>query len=196
MQRLGVVDRLWTPLMAGEKRSTIRFGEPPIVVGPLTYVNDDHPLQTAGVMVTRVTRMKLSDAAAFLGRRDEWPDDVMLEGMREHYPTITLDDEVQVIEHSAPLRPWRSVSASLASAIILAVSAGAFIFTVATSPSDPSEHSLPLLTLGVLIGTASALVVAWSWFLGDFGRIHPVTKTALLTTIVVCAIVIASIVSA
>ena len=103
MQRLGVVDRLWRPLMAGEKRSTIRFGEPPIVAGPLTYVNDDHPLQTASVTVTKVTRMKLRDAAAFLGRQDEWPDDVMLEGMREHYPAIDLDNEVQVIEHSAPL---------------------------------------------------------------------------------------------
>lgn len=105
MQRLGVVPRLWQPLLSGEKLSTIRFNEAPVVPGPLLYVNDGDPSQTAVVTVLRVTRMKLHEAAAFLGRSDEWPPAVMLEGMREHYPAITLDDEVDVIEHTAPETP-------------------------------------------------------------------------------------------
>lgn len=43
--------------------------------------------------------MPLSSVAAYLGKSANWPDDVMLEGMREHYPAITLSDIVQVIEH-------------------------------------------------------------------------------------------------
>ncbi|MBX3529949.1 MAG: ASCH domain-containing protein [Rhizobiaceae bacterium] len=103
MQLLGVVNRLWEPLVRGEKRSTIRFGEAEIRPGLLRYVNDADPSLTAVVNVTRVSRMKLADAAAFLGRTADWPPQVMLEGMREHYPDIVLDDTVQVIEHSVPL---------------------------------------------------------------------------------------------
>lgn len=57
---------------------------------------------TTLVWVTRCTDMAQRDAAAFVGRQDEWPDAVMLGGMREHYPTITLDDVMQVLEHLTP----------------------------------------------------------------------------------------------
>ncbi len=43
--------------------------------------------------------MPLASVAAYLGKSDEWPDDVMLAGMREHYPGIELNDIVQVVEH-------------------------------------------------------------------------------------------------
>lgn len=102
MQTLGVVARLFPTVESGEKTSTIRWRETPIVPGPMLYVCDGDPSRTALVEVTRVTRMRLDEAAAFLGRRNDWPDDVMLEGMREHYPAITLADEVEVIEHLAP----------------------------------------------------------------------------------------------
>jgi hypothetical protein len=46
--------------------------------------------------------MPLSEAAAFVGRADEWPDAIMLEGMREHYPEIVLSDVVQVVEFKLP----------------------------------------------------------------------------------------------
>ncbi len=46
--------------------------------------------------------MPLSEAARFLGREAEWPKQIMLEGMREHYPDIRWEDEVQIIEHLPP----------------------------------------------------------------------------------------------
>ena len=53
-------------------------------------------------MVTACTSMPLSKAAAFLGRETEWPDEVMLTGMREHYADIELTDMVDVIAHLTP----------------------------------------------------------------------------------------------
>ena len=37
-----------------------------------------------------------------LGKQEEWPDEVLLEGMREHYPEIRLSSEVQLITHLTP----------------------------------------------------------------------------------------------
>ena len=102
MQTLGVVPRLFPLIESGEKTSTIRWREAPIAMGRMRYVCDGVASRTVIVEVTRVTRMRLDQAAALLGRQDEWPDDVMLEGMREHYPAITLADEVDVIEHLTP----------------------------------------------------------------------------------------------
>ena len=47
--------------------------------------------------------MPLSEAAAFVGKQDEWPAPVMRRGMRDHYRDIELTDIVQVIEHGVPL---------------------------------------------------------------------------------------------
>ena len=60
------------------------------------------PDQKITVNVTRCTEMPLSEAAACLGMSDEWPGQVMLTGMREHYPDIKLSDIVQIIEHDPP----------------------------------------------------------------------------------------------
>jgi len=79
-----------------------------MVVGLMRYVCDGDETKTVDVMVTKCTDMPLSAAASYLGKLDEWPDEVMLEGMREHYPEITLTDTVQVIEHSAPLHATNS----------------------------------------------------------------------------------------
>jgi len=54
------------------------------------------------VWVTRCTDIPSSEAAAFVGMRDQSPDDVMLSSMREHYPLIELSEIVQVIEHMTP----------------------------------------------------------------------------------------------
>ena len=101
-QELGVVGRLFPLVVSGEKTSTIRWREAVIEPGPMRYVRNDDPAQTVVVTVVRCTRMPLADAAAFLDREDEWPPDVMLEGMREHYPEIELTDIVDVIEHLPP----------------------------------------------------------------------------------------------
>ncbi|WP_243613615.1 ASCH domain-containing protein [Shimia aestuarii] len=98
-----VVDRLFPEILSGAKTSTIRWREARIVPGPLRFAMEGDPSKTVDVTATRCTDMPLSKAAAFVGRAKDWPDPVMLEGMREHYPEITLSDEVQVIEFA--LRP-------------------------------------------------------------------------------------------
>jgi len=40
----------------------------------------------------------------YLGRSEEWPDEVMLAEMREHYPNIERAEIVQVIEQE-PFNP-------------------------------------------------------------------------------------------
>ncbi|MFC2968311.1 ASCH domain-containing protein [Acidimangrovimonas pyrenivorans] len=104
MQALPVVARLFPAILAGEKTHTIRWREARIVPGPMTYLCEDAPGQRAVVVVTRVTDLPLREAAALVGMEAEWPPEVMLAGMREHYPEITLDDVVQVVEH-LPCRP-------------------------------------------------------------------------------------------
>ncbi len=99
MQKLHVVARLFPMILSGEKTATIRWREARIAPGPLTYVCAGDPGKQAVVLVTQCTDMPLSQAAAFLGREADWPDAVLLEGMREHYPDIQLTDIVQVIEH-------------------------------------------------------------------------------------------------
>lgn len=110
MQSLGVVPRLFSEILSGEKTSTIRWRERRITLGRMLYVCDGDPSRTAIVLVTKVTTMKLRDAAGYLGRQQDWPDDVMLEGMREHYPKITLDDSVEIIEHLTPDETQRAFS--------------------------------------------------------------------------------------
>ena len=99
MQQLPVVARLFPHVLSGEKTSTIRWRETPIAPGPMMYVCQDDSTRTAIVEVTRCTSMPLSEVAAFLDKVDVWPDDVLLAGMREHYPAIALSDVVDVIEH-------------------------------------------------------------------------------------------------
>ena len=103
IQSLGVVDRLFPLVLSGEKTSTIRWRERHIVPGPLRFVCDGDSNRTATVEVIRCTEMPLSEAAAFVGRSDDWPDDIMLEGMREHYPEIELSSIVQVVEFEPPV---------------------------------------------------------------------------------------------
>jgi hypothetical protein len=102
MQKLDVVERLFPLVLTGEKISTIRFGEQHIIVGPMVYWCEGSSTRTATVWVRRCTDMPLFEAAEFLGKTEEWPDEVMLEGMRAHYPGIQLSDTVQVVEHYNP----------------------------------------------------------------------------------------------
>jgi hypothetical protein len=102
MQRLDIVARLFPLVVRGEKVSTIRFREQQIRIGPMVYWCDGLFDKSATVWVHRCTNIALSEAANFLGKTKEWPDSVMLEGMRTHYPDIQLSDIVQVIEHYNP----------------------------------------------------------------------------------------------
>jgi hypothetical protein len=101
-QELTIVPRLFPLVVSGAKRATIRWREPEIRPGLMRYVCDDDPTRSVVVRVVRSTRMPLSAAAAYLHHEREWPPEVMLDGMREHYPDIELDDIVQVIEHLPP----------------------------------------------------------------------------------------------
>ena len=102
MQKLDVVERLFPLVIKGEKTSTIRFKEQQIHEGPLAYWCEGNSAKTVTVWVNRCTDMPLSEVAKFLEKTEEWPDEVMLEGMREHYSDIQLSDIVQVIEHDRP----------------------------------------------------------------------------------------------
>lgn len=102
-QTLVVVNRLFPRIASGEKTSTIRWQELHIVQGPLQFVSDTDPKQTVDVNVFRCTEMPLSEAATFVGRADEWPDDIMLSSMQEHYPEIELSSIVQIIEFQIPV---------------------------------------------------------------------------------------------
>lgn len=110
MQTLKVVERLFPAVESGEKTSTIRWRERTIQPGFMVYECDAYPEKTVLVWVTTCTDMPLSQAAAFVGRKDEWPDDVMLAGMREHYPEIELTDIVQVVEHLTPEQTRKKVA--------------------------------------------------------------------------------------
>jgi len=97
-QTLAVVERLFPDVLNGTKTSTIRWREQHIVPGSLTFFNEADPQKTVDVKVIRCTEMPLSQAASFVGRAEEWPDAVMLEGMQEHYPEIQLSSIVQIVE--------------------------------------------------------------------------------------------------
>ncbi len=103
IQTLGVVDRLFPQILSGEKTSTIRWQERHIVAGPMKFICDGNHNQTVEVEVFRCTDMPLFEAASFVGKADEWPDQIILEGMREHYPDIRLSSIVQVIEYKPPV---------------------------------------------------------------------------------------------
>ena len=98
MQSLLLAPHLVAPTLSGAKTHTIRLQEARIVPGPLELRDAQDPMRRVIVEVRRCTDMPLREAAAFTGHTDEWPDAVMLAGMRTHYPAIALDDAVQVIE--------------------------------------------------------------------------------------------------
>ena len=102
IQTLGIVARLFPEVLSGQKTSTIRWREPHIEVGPLRVICDDNPSETVLLDVLRCTEMPLSEAASYVGKAEEWSDQVMLDGMRENYPDIQLTSIVQVIEFKAP----------------------------------------------------------------------------------------------
>jgi hypothetical protein len=102
MQQLKVVGRLYPAILDGSKTSTIRFNEQCIKPGALVYVCEGQLNQRVVVWVTKCNDMPLTDAARYLGKTREWPDDIMLDGMQEHYPEIQLSDIVQIVEHLSP----------------------------------------------------------------------------------------------
>ncbi|MCT4706584.1 hypothetical protein MUA04_24825 [Enterobacteriaceae bacterium H11S18] len=102
MQSLEIVPRLLPEVRSGSKRHTIRWRERSIVPGLMRYVNAEDASDTLSVWVTKVETMPLDAVANYLGKTTEWPDAVLLQGMREHYPEIQLQSEVEVIHHLAP----------------------------------------------------------------------------------------------
>ncbi|OON38827.1 hypothetical protein BTJ39_16685 [Izhakiella australiensis] len=102
MQYLEIVPRLIPAVRNGTKRHTIRWQEGAVRCGPLTYINQQDPSERLVVWVTEVKTMSLSQAADYLGMSAEWPDPIMLAGMREHYPAIELDSAVVIIHHLSP----------------------------------------------------------------------------------------------
>lgn len=99
MQSLKIVPRLLPEIQSGLKTHTIRWREKKIVPGPMLYVNASDVSDKILVLVTKVEKMPLSAVAFYLGKQNEWTDDGLLLGMREHYPEIELDSVVDIIHH-------------------------------------------------------------------------------------------------
>ncbi|ADU72725.1 ASCH domain-containing protein [Pantoea sp. At-9b] len=102
MQSLEIVARLLPEVRSGKKLHTIRWQERKISPGPMLYVNAEDAADMLIVWVTNVETMPLSAVAHHLGKSKEWPDDVLLAGMREHYPGIDMDSMVEIIHHLPP----------------------------------------------------------------------------------------------
>lgn len=102
LQKLDVVEKLFPLVLNGEKTCTIRFQEQRIIIGPMVYWCDGNSGKATVVWVNRCTDLPLIEAAEFLGKTEEWPEKIMLDGMRVHYPNIQLTDTVQVVEHYSP----------------------------------------------------------------------------------------------
>ncbi len=84
---------------SGAKRMTIRFDDP-LVVGPATFVFEDHPefLSLPGV-VDSVTTLQLNELApAHATAEGAESVDALHEGLRAHYPDLPDDAEVDVVE--------------------------------------------------------------------------------------------------
>jgi hypothetical protein len=110
MQQLTLVPRLMPDVRHGVKTSTVRWQEGDIVTGPLKLVNEQDRADTVIVWVTGIETLRLNEVAARLGKEDEWPDAVLLEGMREHYPEIRLSSEVQLITHLTPVQTQQKLN--------------------------------------------------------------------------------------
>lgn len=100
---IGLRDARWDALMSGRKVDTIRLHSSNISEGFMIYrrspANDEH----AVVWVTRAQRVPLSSVPALsrdTGRRSD-PDELLLR-LRQIYPDITLDSDVDFIEHLTP----------------------------------------------------------------------------------------------
>lgn len=102
MQSLALADQHFPALRRGDKTQTIRFNEGKPLAGPLRFYSESTADLDAVVWVTRCTSMPLARVAAFLRKESDWPDEIMLTGMRQYYPEITLDDVVEVVEHLSP----------------------------------------------------------------------------------------------
>lgn len=98
MQHLDVAGWLYADVLDGSKTNTMRWQETRIVQGPLSFTNCEARDQSVIVNVTRCHDVPLRNAAAQVGLEQVWPDDKMLAAMRIHYPTITLEDTVQIVE--------------------------------------------------------------------------------------------------
>ncbi len=105
IQQLDVVDRLFPAILTGEKESTIRWMEQNIVVGPLKFSCVNDLSKSVVVQVFRCTELPLSEAAIFLGKSPDWPDDLLFEWMREHYPDIQMSSNVQIVEFTRSNSP-------------------------------------------------------------------------------------------
>ena len=103
MQKLTLVKRLFELTQKGEKKATIRWQEGPIRLGYLCFSCLEEPSRTLIVQVTKVTSLPLKNAAQFLGEEKEWPPDIMQAGMKEHYPEISLTDQVEIVEYLLPI---------------------------------------------------------------------------------------------
>ncbi len=99
IQSCELVDRRWQALLDGLKLDTIRFNEGDFSTGFLVYYNSSKTQKTV-VWVKEVSKIQLRNIGRKIGFDAHRPDnEAMLAIMRRHYPEITLDTVVTLVEH-------------------------------------------------------------------------------------------------
>lgn len=99
IQKLELVDRRFDALVEGEKTSTVRLDEGRIEKGFMLYYSSSRT-RHAVVMVTDVDDVPLGKVGNIVGFDDHTPDnETMLAQMQRHYPDITLDTKVMLVQH-------------------------------------------------------------------------------------------------
>ncbi len=97
MQKLVLLDNLFPALRNGEIRLTVRKGYRDIRLGNMEFhnVSDDDIHE---VYVEEVRHLQLMNIEYDIVKMDNYRSlDELVEGLRVHYPDISLDDEITVV---------------------------------------------------------------------------------------------------
>lgn len=102
IQKLELVDEQFPALLRGEKTDTIRLNEGDIKPGFLLFYSSSGK-ERAVVWVTEINYMPLRNVGKKVGYTKRTPDDeTCLRHMKKHYPDITLDTEILLVEYLSP----------------------------------------------------------------------------------------------
>lgn len=98
LQRLELADELFPDLMSGKKTDTLRWNEGTFELGYLEFYSKKDISRRATVLVTGIRKGTLSSFARHYGQSVE----LLLLRMQKHYPDITLNDGVTLVEFMSP----------------------------------------------------------------------------------------------
>jgi hypothetical protein len=99
LQRLELASDLFPAVMSGKKTDTLRVNdEGPFELGFLEFYSKDNPSLKAQVLITGVQKGTMSKFAS----RFRVSADQLLQQMQKHYPDITIDVPLTLVEFMSP----------------------------------------------------------------------------------------------